>query len=39
MTAYLLAWGDLLAAHRVTHIALKNRDVYWKSVYYVFVTA
>ncbi len=33
-TADLLALGDWLAAHGVTHVAMEATGVYWKPVYY-----
>jgi transposase len=33
-TVALLALGDWLAAHGVTHVALESTGVYWKPVYY-----
>ena len=31
--AHLLALGDWLAAHEVTHVAMESTDVYWKPVH------
>ncbi len=33
-TAELLALGDWLAAHGVTHVGMESTGVYWKPVYY-----
>jgi transposase len=34
MTADLLALGDWLASHRVTHVAMESTGVYWKPVFH-----